>query len=79
MLEIKKLNEEGIHVPRYYHWTLLDNFEWIEGLSARFGLVEVNFETQERKIRRSGEFFAEVSKNNEVTEDMIQRYFMIQN
>ncbi len=76
LYELKRLNEEGIQVPRYYHWTLMDNFEWIEGLSARFGLVEVDFETQERRIRRSGEFFAEVSSNNGVTEEMIQKYLL---
>jgi beta-glucosidase len=56
--EISKLCEEGIPVERYYHWTLMDNFEWLEGEAARFGLVEVDFETQKRTIRKSGRFYA---------------------
>ncbi|MFZ5353878.1 MAG: glycoside hydrolase family 1 protein [Bacillota bacterium] len=74
VFQIKKLIDDGIDVQRYYHWTLLDNFEWIEGLSARFGVIEVNFDTLERKIKRSGSFYAELCKNNAVTEEMIKEF-----
>jgi beta-glucosidase len=52
----------------------MDNFEWVEGLSACFGLIEVDFATQERKIRKSGQFYAELSKNKVVTQKMIDKY-----
>jgi beta-glucosidase len=58
-----KLCLEGIPVERYYHWTFMDNFEWAEGESARFGLVENDFETQRRTIRPSGRLFAEIARN----------------
>ncbi len=74
LYQVKKLVEDGVDVQRYYHWTLMDNFEWIEGLSARFGVVEVNFDTLERTIRKSGRFYSELSENNGVTADMIERY-----
>lgn len=74
LYQIKRLIDEGIDVQRYYHWTLMDNFEWIEGLSGRFGLIEVDFDTQARKIRKSGEFYAEMSKNKGVSRDMIKKY-----
>ncbi len=48
--------EGGIDVRGYYHWSLLDNFEWIKGFGPRFGLYEVNYETFERKLRNSGKF-----------------------
>jgi beta-glucosidase len=73
--EIAKLCEEGIPVERYYHWTLMDNFEWIEGESARFGLIRVDYETQKRTIRKSGEFFAEFCKEKGVTQQMLEKYF----
>jgi beta-glucosidase len=74
ILEIKKLIDEGVKVERYYHWTTMDNFEWVEGLSARFGLIDVNFDTQERTIRKSGQFYAELSKGKAVTQKMIDKY-----
>jgi beta-glucosidase len=48
----------GAPVEGYFVWTLLDNFEWSFGTSMRFGLVEVDFETLERTIRRSGRHYA---------------------
>jgi len=45
--------EEGIPVEGYYHWSLMDNFEWAEGLSPRFGLVAVDYATQRRSVRPS--------------------------
>ena len=44
---------EGIDVRGYFAWSLLDNFEWALGLSKRFGLVRVDFETQQRTVKRS--------------------------
>jgi beta-glucosidase len=75
LAQVKRLLDEGVDVRCYCHWTLMDNFEWLEGLSARFGLVEVDFNTQERKIRKSGEFYAEVCEHKGVTEEMIRKYF----
>lgn len=65
---------EGAPVERYYHWSLLDNFEWLEGLSIRFGLVHVDYETQKRSIRPSGTFYGEIARQRGVTEAMIRRY-----
>ena len=72
--EIKKLIDLGVDVQRYYHWTLMDNFEWIEGLSARFGIIETDFDTQKRTIRNSGRFYGQLSKEKEVTEEMRNLY-----
>jgi beta-glucosidase len=74
LLEISKVCEEGVPVERYYHWSLLDNFEWLEGESARFGLVHVDYETQQRTIKKSGYFYAELCENNGVTQEMIDKY-----
>ncbi len=72
---LKALSQTSAPVERYYHWTLMDNFEWLEGESARFGLVKVDYETQERTVRPSGRFFSEVIKNEGVTEEMCRAYF----
>ena len=74
LLQVSHLIEDGIHVQRYYHWSLMDNFEWLEGLSARFGIVAVNYETLERTIRTSGWFYGDLAKHHGVTARMIQQY-----
>ncbi len=71
LYQIRLLLDEGIDVRGYFHWTLMDNFEWLEGLSARFGLYEVDFETQTRILRRSGKLYSEVCAQHEVTASMI--------
>ena len=48
-------------IQRYYHWSLTDNWEWVEGESARFGLVALDYQTQQRTIRDSGRFFAGIA------------------
>ena len=64
LIWLHKAIEEGADVRGYFYWSLLDNFEWAEGFKQRFGLVEVNFETFERKIRPSGKLYGEIAKNN---------------
>ena len=48
----------GAPLRGYFVWSLLDNFEWSYGYSQRFGIVHVDFETQERRIRDSGRYWA---------------------
>ena len=55
---------DGAHVRGYFAWSLLDNFEWAEGYAKRFGLVYVDFGTQQRILKRSGEFYASVARGN---------------
>ncbi len=55
--QVLRAKEEGINVGGYFVWTLLDNFEWAEGYHPRFGIVHVDFETQQRTVKQSGEWF----------------------
>lgn len=59
---VSKAIKDGYDVRGYYYWTLLDNFEWAEGYTQKFGLYEVNPETQERKLRNGSKAFAEIIK-----------------
>jgi beta-glucosidase len=55
---------DGVPLKGYFAWSLLDNFEWAEGYAKRFGLAYVDFETQRRIVKRSGEFYASVIAGN---------------
>lgn len=62
--QLAKAASEGADVRGYFHWSLLDNFEWAEGFTKKFGLVEVDFKTLERKPRPSYYVYKEICKNN---------------
>ena len=51
---------EGADVRGYFVWTFMDNFEWAEGFSKRFGIVHVDFETGERTIKDSGFWYRDL-------------------
>ncbi|KKT38867.1 hypothetical protein A2W54_03685 [Candidatus Giovannonibacteria bacterium RIFCSPHIGHO2_02_43_13] len=59
-----KAISEGVDVRGYFYWSLLDNFEWSEGFWPRFGLVEVDYKTMERRIRQSAYAYAKIAKEN---------------
>jgi len=65
MLRAKK---EGINVAGYFVWTFLDNFEWAEGYFPRFGLVYVDFVTQERIIKQSGYWYQQFLADEPIPE-----------
>jgi beta-glucosidase len=55
---------DGADVRGYHAWTLMDNFEWAEGFSQRFGLAYTDFKTQTRTLKDSGRWFAKVAAAN---------------
>jgi beta-glucosidase len=61
--QILKVKREGINVKGYFVWSLLDNFEWAEGYTKRFGIVYVDFPSQARYIKDSGYWFREFLQN----------------
>ncbi len=63
---VAKAMQEGVDVRGYFYWSLLDNFEWDSGFWPRFGLVEVDHKTMERKIRPSAYEYAKIIKNNKL-------------
>jgi beta-glucosidase len=72
--QLKAISEESNPITRYYHWSIVDNFEWREGESARFGLVHVDYETGERSVKDSGKLYADIIKNRGVTDEAYADY-----
>ena len=61
--EILKAKHEGVKVNGYFVWSFTDNFEWAEGYKPRFGLIYVDFETQQRIIKASGKWYSDFLGN----------------
>ncbi|MDQ8748534.1 beta-glucosidase [Elizabethkingia miricola] len=60
--QVLRAKQEGVNVNGYFVWTFLDNFEWAEGYHPRFGLVHVDFQTQQRTVKASGHWYADFIK-----------------
>jgi len=60
--------QDGMDVRGHLYWSLLDNYEWALGFEKRFGLIEVNYETLERKVRPSAYVYKEICQSNSVVE-----------
>lgn len=56
----------GVDVRGYFTWSLMDNFEWAEGYSKRFGLAYVDYATQERTLKESGHAYRELLLNRKI-------------
>ena len=59
---------EGIHagadVQGYFHWSLLDNYEWHSGYGERFGLIYIDYPTQRRIVKDSARWYAQTAREN---------------
>jgi beta-glucosidase len=66
LTHLQRATAEGVPVKAYFHWSLMDNFEWGDGFGTRFGLVYVDFETQKRTPKTSASCFREAAAKNAV-------------
>jgi len=63
---VHKAIKEGIDVRGYFHWSLMDNFEWDKGFEPRFGLIEIDYKTLKRIPRPSSKIYAKICKANAI-------------
>lgn len=68
LIAVHRAIQHGVPVEGYFVWSLLDNFEWAFGYGSRFGIVYVDFETQERIIKESGRWYSACIARNEVVD-----------
>lgn len=66
LVECQRATAEGYPLKGYFMWSFMDNFEWNHGYGPRFGMVHVDFETQERTIKESGRWYREASRRNAI-------------
>lgn len=58
--EVAHALKDGVDVRGFFYWSLMDNFEWLEGFEPRFGLVEIDYKTLERKVRPSARYYQKI-------------------
>jgi beta-glucosidase len=66
LTQLRRATDEAVPVGGYFLWSLLDNFEWADGYTTRFGLVHVDYATLRRTPKLSAAFFREVIGRNAV-------------
>jgi beta-glucosidase len=66
LTHLQRATAEGVPVRGYFHWSLMDNFEWADGYGTRFGLLHVDYATQRRTPKLSASFYREVVGRNKV-------------
>ncbi|HEX8876154.1 MAG TPA: GH1 family beta-glucosidase [Phycisphaerales bacterium] len=64
LLELRRAVTDGVDLRGYFHWSILDNFEWNEGYKERFGLVHVDFTTLKRTVKDSARWYSNVIATN---------------
>jgi len=62
--QVLRARNEGVNVTGYFVWSFIDNFEWAEGYKPRFGLVYIDFETQQRTVKDSGYWYSRLIQAN---------------
>lgn len=66
--------ESGIPLEGYYHWSLLDNFEWGHGFAIRFGLFHVDYETQKRTPTVAAEVYKQIAEPRGISEEILEQW-----
>lgn len=70
--ELYHASKAGVDLRGYFHWALMDNFEWDKGYKPRFGLIEVDYQTLKRKIRGSGKLYARIAQTNTIEHALLK-------
>ena len=70
--EVYRAIQAGVKVKGFFYWSLIDNFEWHRGFEPRFGLVGVDYKTQERTPRPSALVYQEIIKHNGIPHDLLK-------
>lgn len=71
---VDQARRDGADIRGYFYWSTMDNFEWNFGYGPKFGLIEVDRSTLERRPRASAHFFGEIARTNRVTPSLVREY-----
>ena len=72
--ELRHMWQQGYDIRGYFHWSLVDNFEWSEGWRLRFGLYELDEKTERRMARSSAEIYRQIIADNGIRRETLERW-----
>lgn len=72
LAEVYRAIQSGAKIKGFFYWSLIDNFEWHEGFEPRFGLIEIDYPTQERKVRPSAYVYSEIAKHDRIPHSLLR-------
>ena len=69
LLEFRRAADDGVKAAGYFLWSVMDNFEWLDGYSKRFGIVYIDYNTQQRILKDSAYWYKKIIASNGATLD----------
>lgn len=69
--------QEGVKLEGYFVWSLLDNFEWADGYSKRFGIIRVDYKTLQRIPKKSSVWYNKLIQNNGLPIQVVKQAYKI--
>ncbi|MBI4791007.1 MAG: glycoside hydrolase family 1 protein [Chloroflexi bacterium] len=74
LMAVQRAIQAGVPVNGLFYWTLVDNFEWAHGYTARFGLYRLDLASQTRTPRVTADVYARIARDNAIPDDLIEKY-----
>ncbi len=74
LAQVDLVRRRGVDVRGYFYWSAMDNFEWNFGYGPKFGLIEIDRKTLDRRPRKSAFFFREIIERRAVTPQMVEQW-----
>jgi beta-glucosidase len=66
LIELRRTLDDGSPIRGYFLWSFMDNFEWLDGYTRRFGICYTDYKTQKRTPKLSAHWYAEVMRSNRI-------------
>ncbi len=74
LLEVNSAIKKGVDVRGYFYWSSIDNWEWAYGFAPRFGLIGIDYETQERKVKDSAKMYEIIARQNKIPKELLDQH-----
>ncbi|MHA1552161.1 MAG: glycoside hydrolase family 1 protein [Candidatus Heimdallarchaeaceae archaeon] len=74
LIQVKRAIDDGADIRGFFYWGAIDNFEWNEGFEPRFGLIGIDYKTQERIIKPATKMYEKIAKSNKITVELLEKF-----